>query len=29
MSADEIAVAAMEGVVRDERGLVFEREDSD
>ncbi len=29
MTADEAAVAAMEGVVRDERGLVFEREDSD
>jgi cyanophycin synthetase len=29
MSADEAAVAAMEGVVRDERGLVFEREESD
>ncbi|MCD9030073.1 cyanophycin synthetase [Luteimonas sp. BDR2-5] len=28
-SADEAAVAAMEGVVRDERGLVFEREESD
>ena len=29
MSADEAAVAAMTGVVRDERGLVFEREESD
>ncbi len=28
-SADEAAVAAMEGVVRDERGLVFEREEND
>lgn len=26
---DEAAFAAMEGVIRDERGLVFEREDSD
>src|SRR5690606_19894032 len=29
LSADEAAVAAMEGVVRDERGLVFEREEND
>ncbi|MHC9085664.1 cyanophycin synthetase [Luteimonas sp. RIT-PG2_3] len=29
LSADEAAVAAMEGVIRDERGLVFEREDND
>ena len=29
MTADEAAVAAMEGVVRDERGLVFEREEND
>jgi cyanophycin synthetase len=29
ISADEAAVAAMGGVVRDERGLVFEREESD
>jgi len=29
LSADEAAVAAMTGVVRDERGLVFEREESD
>ena len=26
---DESTFAAMEGVVRDERGLVFEREESD
>jgi len=29
LSADEAAVAAMTGVVRDERGLVFEREEGD
>ncbi len=29
LTADEAAVAAMEGVVRDERGLVFEREEND
>ena len=28
-SADEAAVAAMEGVIREERGLVFARHDED